>query len=395
MKQILTVLGATGSIGVNTLDLVARYPDEYEVYALTGFNQVDKLSAQCLVFKPKFAVVANAANALQLQRILKASGSLTEVLHGADALIDVATAAEVNTVIAAIVGAAGLPPTYAAAKKGKRILLANKETLVVAGALFMNVAKQNHAQILPVDSEHNAIFQVLPAGFDGNLSRSGIESIILTASGGPFLNLPLADFEHVTPEQAVTHPNWKMGKKISVDSASMMNKGLEVIEAHWLFGANVDQIEVVIHPQSVIHSMVRYVDGSILAQLGTPDMRTPIANCLAHPKRINAGVAKLDFQKLTGLTFVQPDMNRFKCLNLAFEALRQGDDAPCVLNAANEVAVELFLNEQIKFTQIASLIEYCLGKADLRASHDIDDLMEKDKCTRQLAHYWVKEHNVH
>lgn len=394
MKQVLTILGATGSIGVNTLDLVARHPDQYEIFALTGFNQVDKLAQQCSIYKPKIAVVANAEKAGQLEVLLKISGCRTSVLYGPDALIDVATVSDVDTVVAAIVGAAGLPPTYAAAKKGKQILLANKETLVVAGALFMDVAKHNQAQILPVDSEHNAIFQVLPVGFDGNLGKAGIESIILTASGGPFLNLPLTDFEHVTPEQAVNHPNWSMGKKISVDSASMMNKGLEVIEAHWLFGAAADQIEVVVHPQSVIHSMVRYVDGSILAQLGTPDMRTPIASCLAYPKRISTGVSKLDFQKLTGLTFLTPDLDKFRCLKLAFDALKQGGDAPCVLNAANEVAVDLFLNKQIKFTQIADLVEHCLGKMDLSASSDIDEIMKKDEHARQIAHFWGKEHNV-
>lgn len=390
MKQTITILGATGSIGCSTLAILADHPERFVVYALTCFTQIDKLFTQCLAFSPKFAVVGTEEAAERLQQKLRQAGSQTEVLYGEQALAEVSTAPEVETVMAAIVGAAGLLPTLCAAKMGKRILLANKETLVVAGALFMRAAKKGNATILPVDSEHNAIFQVLPEAYSGHLNQHGIESIILTASGGPFLHKDAAEFASITPAQAVAHPNWSMGQKISVDSATMMNKGLEVIEAHWLFGANVDQIEVVVHPQSVIHSMVRYIDGSVLAQMGTPDMRTPIANCLAHPARMSSGVKRLDFSQLSGLTFFEPDLVKFDCLGLAFEALKAGGDAPCVLNGANEIAVAAFLAGQIKFTDIGRLVRDCLEKMNLSGSEDINDLLAKDKAAREMALSWIK-----
>ncbi len=305
--QVLTILGSTGSIGESTLDVVSRHPEKFRVFALAGHKQVEKLAAQCQTFRPEYAVVADAEHAARLEALLKRDGTATQVLHGAQALVAVASADEVSGVMCAIVGAAGLPSALAAAQKGKTIYLANKETLVVSGALFMETARANGAAVLPVDSEHNAIFQVLPRDYTDRLNEHGIDSIILTASGGPFLTTDLSTFDSITPEQAVKHPNWRMGRKISVDSATMANKGLELIEAHWLFNCPPDKLEVVIHPQSVIHSMVRYRDGSVLAQLGNPDMRTPIAYCLGLPERIDSGVGKLDFGALSALTFQKPD----------------------------------------------------------------------------------------
>ncbi len=391
MKTI-TILGATGSIGKNTLALIAEHPERYRVFALTGHHQLDLLASQCRQFNPRFAVLADETSAKTLQAQLK-DDCQTEVLFGEQALVDVASAAEVDMVMAAIVGIAGLKPTWAAMQKGKRILLANKETLVVAGALFMAEAVRCGACILPVDSEHNAIFQSLPVDYSHGLKNKGIESIILTASGGPLLNVPEKDFATVTPEQAVAHPNWSMGRKISVDSASMMNKGLEVIEAHWLFAASSDQIEVIIHPQSVIHSMVRYIDGSVLAQLGTPDMKTPIAYCMAYPERIKSHVKRLDFTALNGLTFAKPDLTKFRCLQLAFDALQMGADAPCILNAANEVAVAAFLDKKINFTHIAQLVDAALSHIDIRASLSIEGLFEKDQQTRSYVCQLIKEKN--
>lgn len=386
MKQTLTVLGATGSIGVSTLDVVARHPDKFDIFALAGHRQTAKLAEQCAQFAPRFAVVADAAAAADLSARLQAQGSRTEVLYGPQALIDVAQADEVSGVMAAIVGAAGLPPTLAAARAGKTIYLANKETLVVAGELFMRAAREAGAAVLPIDSEHNAIFQVLPHDFTpGKLAESGIASIILTASGGPFLHTDLAEFPHITPAQAVKHPNWSMGQKISVDSASMMNKGLELIEAHHLFGAAPQQLEVVIHPQSVIHSMVRYRDGSVLSQMGVPDMRTPIAYCLGLPERIDAGVPALDFGSLNGLTFCAPDFARFPCLKLAYDAMQAGGGAPCVLNAANEVAVAAFLEGRIRFTDIAAVVENCLAGGFSDGLDSIEALLAQDAQTRADA----------
>ena len=388
-QQVLTILGSTGSIGESTLDVVSRHPEKFRVFALAGHRQVDKLAAQCKQFRPEYAVVGDAGHAAELEKKLKQESIDTQVLYGAQALIDVASADEVSGVMCAIVGAAGLPSALAAAQKGKTIYLANKETLVVSGALFMETARQNGATVLPIDSEHNAIFQVLPRDYTGRLNEHGINSIILTASGGPFLNTDLSTFDSITPEQAVKHPNWSMGRKISVDSASMMNKGLELIEAHWLFNCPPEKLEVVIHPQSVIHSMVRYRDGSVLAQLGNPDMRTPIAYCLGLPERIDSGVGELDFGALSALTFQKPDFDRFPCLKLAYQAMNAGGAAPCVLNAANEVAVAAFLDKRIKFTDIAKVVAHCLAQDFSDSRHDIEGLLAQDAQTRRQAEAFI------
>ena len=388
-QQVLTILGSTGSIGESTLDVVSRHPEKFRVFALAGHRQVDKLAAQCKQFRPEYAVVGDAGHAAELEKKLKQESIDTQVLYGAQALIDVASADEVSGVMCAIVGAAGLPSALAAAQKGKTIYLANKETLVVSGALFMETARQNGATVLPIDSEHNAIFQVLPRDYTGRLNEHGINSIILTASGGPFLNTDLSTFDSITPEQAVKHPNWSMGRKISVDSASMMNKGLELIEAHWLFNCPPEKLEVVIHPQSVIHSMVRYRDGSVLAQLGNPDMRTPIAYCLGLPERIDSGVGELDFGALSALTFQKPDFDRFPCLKLAYQAMNAGGAAPCVLNAANEVAVAAFLDKRIKFTDIAQVVAHCLAQDFSDGRHDIESLLAQDAQTRRQAEVFI------
>ncbi|WP_049262064.1 1-deoxy-D-xylulose-5-phosphate reductoisomerase [Neisseria bacilliformis] len=385
MPQTLTILGSTGSIGENTLDVVARHPDRFSVFALAGHTQVAKLAAQCRRFRPEYAVVADAEHAARLENLLREAGVGTQVLHGAQALTDIAAADGVDGVMCAIVGAAGLPSALAAAQKGKTVYLANKETLVVSGALFMQTARAHGATVLPVDSEHNAVFQVLPRDYTGRLNEHGIRSIILTASGGPFLDTDPAVFEHITPEQAVKHPNWRMGRKISVDSATMMNKGLELIEAHWLFDCPPEKLEVVIHPQSVVHSMVRYLDGSVLAQLGNPDMRTPIAYCLGLPQRIESGAAALDFAALSALTFRQPDFARFPCLKLAYEAMSVGGGAPCVLNAANEVAVAAFLEGRIRFTDITRTVAHCLDGGFSNDTGSLDSLLETDAQTRRRA----------
>ena len=388
-QQVLTILGSTGSIGESTLDVVSRHPEKFRVFALAGHRQVDKLAAQCKQFHPEYAVVGDVSHAAELEKKLKQEGISTQVLYGSQALIDVASADEVSGVMCAIVGAAGLPSALAAAQKGKTIYLANKETLVVSGALFMETVRQNGATVLPIDSEHNAIFQVLPRDYTGRLNEHGINSIILTASGGPFLNTDLSTFDSITPEQAVKHPNWSMGRKISVDSASMMNKGLELIEAHWLFNCPPEKLEVVIHPQSVIHSMVRYRDGSVLAQLGNPDMRTPIAYCLGLPERIDSGVGELDFGALSALTFQKPDFDRFPCLKLAYQAMNAGGAAPCVLNAANEVAVAAFLDKRIKFTDIAKVVAHCLAQDFSDGRHDIEGLLAQDAQTRRQAEAFI------
>ena len=387
--QVLTILGSTGSIGESTLDVVSRHPEKFRVFALAGHKQVEKLAVQCRTFSPEYAVVADAEHAARLDALLKRDGAATQVLHGAQALVDVASADEVSGVMCAIVGAAGLPSALAAAQKGKTIYLANKETLVVSGALFMETARANGAAVLPIDSEHNAIFQVLPRDYTGRLNEHGIRSIILTASGGPFLTADLGTFDSITPAQAVKHPNWSMGRKISVDSATMMNKGLELIEAHWLFNCPPDKLEVVIHPQSVIHSMVRYRDGSVLAQLGNPDMRTPIAYCLGLPERIDSGVGDLDFDSLSALTFQKPDFDRFPCLKLAYEAMNAGGAAPCVLNAANEAAVAAFLDGQIKFTDIAKTVAHCLAQDFSDDLGNIENLLAQDAVTRRQAQEFI------
>lgn len=385
MPQNLTILGSTGSIGVNTLDVVARHPDLYQVFALTANQQIDVLLEQCIRFTPEFAVVLDEDKASLLRQNLQDAGVKITVLVGVSALIQVASAPEVDTVMAAIVGAAGLAPAMAAAEAGKRILLANKEALVVAGSLFMEAAHRNQATLLPIDSEHNAIFQSLPANYAGDASACGVRAIHLTASGGPFLNRSIDTLKDVTPEEACKHPNWVMGRKISVDSASMMNKGLEVIEAHWLFNLAPDLIQVVIHPQSVIHSLVEYVDGSFVAQLGSPDMRTPIAHALAYPQRIESGVKPLNFSELGQLTFTKPDSSRFPCLSLAYEALRNPDCAPAILNAANEIAVAAFLERRLCFTDIPVVIEKTLSYVSSRTLVDIPALMDLDAEARHYA----------
>ena len=390
MTQSLTILGSTGSIGTSTLDVVARHPERYRIFALSGHSQTAKLAEQCLAFRPQYAVTANEAQAAELHALLAAAGCQTEVLHGEQALCDIAAAPETDGVMAAIVGAAGLPPTLAAARAGKTLYLANKETLVVSGSLFMQTAAQSDARILPVDSEHNAIYQVLPPE-KGYLKHNGVQSIILTASGGPFLHTDLADFPAITPEQAVKHPNWQMGRKISVDSATMMNKGLELIEAHWLFNCPPEKLETVIHPQSVVHSMVRYADGSVLAQMGTPDMRTPIAYCLGLPERIASGVPPLDFATLSALTFETPDYRRFPCLELAYQAMQAGGGVPCVLNAANEIAVAAFLAGRIRFTDIAHTVRHCLEQDFSGSHHSLEGLLDLDAAARRAAEAFVQQ----
>nr|WP_315487357.1 1-deoxy-D-xylulose-5-phosphate reductoisomerase [uncultured Undibacterium sp.] len=389
LKQQICILGATGSIGVSTLDVIARHPERYQVFALTAHTQIEKLAQQCAAFQPTYAVVATADLARQLENSLRQVSPKTSVLYGAQALCDVASASECDVVMAAIVGAAGLPASLAAARAGKRILLANKEALVMSGQLFIDAVRQSGATLLPIDSEHNAIFQCLPAGFQRDLAGSGISKIILTASGGPFLNREVASLHNVTPEQAIAHPNWVMGRKISVDSASMMNKGLEVIEAHWLFGAAPDKIEVLIHPQSLVHSMVSYEDGSLLAQLGNPDMRTPIAYGLAYPERVASGVEALDLSKFLQLNFYQPDFQRFPCLRLAYEALRAGASAPVVLNAVNEVAVDAFLNSALGFMQIETVIAQALEKMPQQGVDTLEAIFEIDTEARRVAHSYI------
>ena len=390
MTQSLTILGSTGSIGGSTLDVVARHPERFRIFALSGHSQTAKLAEQCIASRPQYAVTANEAQAAELRAYLAAAGCHTEVLHGEQALCDIAAAPETDGVMAAIVGAAGLPPTLAAARAGKTIYLANKETLVVSGSLFMQTAAQSGAHILPVDSEHNAIYQVLPPE-KGYLKHNGVQSIILTASGGPFLHTDLADFPAITPEQAVKHPNWQMGRKISVDSATMMNKGLELIEAHWLFNCPAEKLETVIHPQSVVHSMVRYADGSVLAQMGTPDMRTPIAYCLGLPERIASGVPPLDFAALSALTFETPDYRRFPCLELAYQAMQAGGGVPCVLNAANEIAVAAFLAGRIRFTDIAHTVQHCLEQDFSGSHHSLEGLLDLDAAARRAAEAFVQQ----
>jgi 1-deoxy-D-xylulose-5-phosphate reductoisomerase len=388
----LTILGSTGSIGTSTLDVVARHPGKYRVTALTAQRQVDLLFEQCVRFKPRYAVLLDELAAECLMQKITAANLATEVLCGVEALERVACLPEVDAVMAAIVGAAGLRPTLAAARAGKKILLANKETLVMAGAVFMEAIRVSGAVLLPIDSEHNAIFQSLPHHYSGDPNSGGISKILLTASGGPFRNTPLSELQQVTPEQACAHPNWSMGRKISVDSATMMNKGLEVIEAHWLFNVPAEMIQVVIHPQSVIHSLVQYVDGSVLAQMGNPDMRTPIAYALAYPERIVSGVEPLDLFKVATLDFMPPDFARFPCLSLAYQALRAGGTAPAVLNAANEVAVAAFLDTQIAFLAIPRLIEEVLATLPVTRINQLDDLLNADAAARLVAHERVQVH---
>jgi len=380
--QYLTILGSTGSVGTSTLDVIARNPQQFEVIALSARSQTDVLLDQCRRFTPRFAAVLDEASATRLQQQLHSTGTPTEVLWGAQALERIAALPEVTTVVAAIVGIAGLRSTLAAARSGKKILLANKESLVTAGALFMSAVRSSGAVLLPIDSEHNAIFQSLPLPGTGSLAECGVRRILLTASGGPFRTMPAAELARVTPEEAIAHPNWVMGRKISVDSATMMNKGLEIIEAHWLFSAKPEIIEVVIHPQSVVHSMVEYCDGSVIAQLGNPDMRTPIAHALGYPQRIDSGASFLDLAKLGSLQFAPPDFARFPCLRLAYEALRAGSAAVVALNAANEIAVAEFLERRIGFLDIPALIENVVAGTAAREIRTIEDIEEIDRQAR-------------
>jgi len=381
----LSVLGSTGSIGVSTLDVLARHADRYRVVALTANTDVDKLYQQCLDFRPQLVAMADADSAERLAGRLRDGAPEIEVLAGEPGLKAAAAHANADYVMAAIVGAAGLAPTLAAVRQGKRILLANKEALVVAGSLFMQEVREHGAEVLPIDSEHNAVFQCMPGNFRDGLEQVGVERVLLTASGGPFRTRRPEELQAVTPEQACAHPNWDMGRKISVDSATMMNKGLEVIEARWLFDAPPSRIQVVVHPQSVIHSMVQYSDGSVLAQLGNPDMRTPIAHALAWPERHSSGVAALDLFEIARLDFEAPDLERFPCLRLAFEAVEAGGVAPAVLNAANEVAVEQFLQEKIGFTAIPRVIEQVLVEVSRGDASTLEGLMAVDAAARRSA----------
>ena len=383
--QSLAILGSTGSIGVNTLDVVARHAERFRVVALTAHRQVDRLFEQCLRFRPRYAVMVDLGAARLLRERLNRVGLETEVLGGAAPLEEIVRLPEIDSVMAAIVGAAGLRAGLAAAEAGKKLLLANKEALVMAGPLFIEAVRRNRAVLLPIDSEHNAIFQALPQSFCGNLDEVGVRRILLTASGGPFRSATPERLAAVTPSEACAHPNWVMGQKISVDSATLMNKGLEVIEAHWLFAAAPERIQVVVHPQSVIHSLVEYADGSVLAQLGNPDMRTPIAHALAFPERIDSGVAALDLIQVGTLTFEAPDSTRFPCLTLAYDALRAGGSAPAILNAANEVAVAAFLENRLRFMEIPYVIETVLSKVPSTAAGSIEDILEADRRGREAA----------
>lgn len=385
----ISILGSTGTIGRNTLDVLSRHPDQYKVIALTANVGVERLYEQCMHYRPALAAMMDAGAAEQLEKKLRQSGSATQVLSGMAGLETAASMPQVNYVMAAIVGAAGLLPTLAAARAGKRILLANKEALVMSGALFMDEVRLHGAELLPIDSEHNAIFQCMPNDFSKGHTRSGVDRILLTASGGPFRTMSSQQLDSVTPEQAIAHPNWVMGKKISVDSASMMNKGLEVIEACYLFNTTADKIQVVIHPQSVIHSMVSYNDGSVLAQMGNPDMRTPIAHALGWPNRITSGVEPLDIFKVARLDFEQPDFNRFPCLAMAYQSLQSGGTATTVLNAANEIAVDAFLNRKLAFTGIASVIEETLSRIAVKPMSSIDVVMSVDAEARAVASEWI------
>lgn len=388
-SQGICVLGSTGTIGVNTLDVIRRHPQRYHVVALTAQQSHETLLQQCVEFKPEYAVLVDEQAAQCLSEQLTKLALDTQVLSGVDALCYVAQLDQVDQVMAAIVGAAGLMPALSAARAGKRILLANKEALVMSGDLFMTEVKQHGATLLPIDSEHNAIFQCMPESLPRGLEAGGVNKILLTASGGPFRSRELDSLHDVTPEEAVAHPNWVMGQKISVDSATMMNKGLEVIEACWLFATRPSMVDVVIHPQSVIHSMVSYNDGSVLAQLGNPDMRTPIAHAMAWPERIESGVEPLDIFQVARLDFEKPDFDRFPCLAMAYESLRIGGTATTALNAANEIAVDAFLNKRLRFTHIAEVIEQTLQQAEHIEASDLDTVLQADRQARSIALEWV------
>ena len=390
----IVILGSTGSIGCNALEVIKLHKEKYKVFALTANKNVDLLTQQCVDFEPEFVIALNQDANQQLKKNLLALNIKTIVLDDEKSLDWLASHKDTATVISAIVGAAGLMPTMAAANSGKKILLANKETLVMAGELFVKAVKKSNAILIPIDSEHNAILQVLPQSKKMNHRSNGIRKILLTASGGPFRTFSKEELKHVTPKEALKHPNWLMGKKITIDSATMMNKGLEIIEACWLFDIPACDIEVVIHPQSIIHSLVEYIDGSTLAQMGNPDMRTPIAYALSHPERIESGVSGLDLIKTKRLDFEAPDLDKFPCLGLAYKALLMGLSAPTILNAANEVAVDAFLVESITFNQIAELIEYCMSAMKPQPLESIEIVLEVDSKTRQLALSWINSHNL-
>ncbi|HEX19220.1 MAG TPA: 1-deoxy-D-xylulose-5-phosphate reductoisomerase [Acidiferrobacteraceae bacterium] len=385
----LTILGSTGSIGVNTLDVVSRHPQRFRIIALTAHTQVDRLFDQCKEFKPMMAVMKDEEAADQLKKRLQSEGMQIEVKFGLDGLMAASTHKGTQAVMAAIVGAAGLLPTLEAVKNGKRVLLANKEPLVMSGAIFLEEAKKSGAQLLPIDSEHNAIYQCLPDNYIAGQAYEGLEQILLTCSGGPFLNAKPGTLVDVTPEQACAHPKWSMGRKISVDSATLMNKGLEVIEASWLFGVPPSRIQVVIHPQSVIHSMVKYIDGSVLAQMGNPDMRIPIAHALAWPGRIGSGAKPLDLFEIARLDFQKPDMKKFPCLQLAYNAAEQGGTAPAVLNAANEIAVEAFLERRVGFLDIPRIIKHTLQTANISKDITLSSILKEDSAARARAHDYI------
>ena len=393
MEKIV-ILGSTGSIGCNVLEVIKLHKEKYKVFALTANKNVDLLTQQCVDFEPEFVIALNQDANQQLKKNLLALNIKTVVLDDEKSLDWLASHKDTATVISAIVGAAGLMPTMAAANSGKKILLANKETLVMAGELFVKAVKKSNAILIPIDSEHNAILQVLPQSKKMNHRSNGIRKILLTASGGPFRTFSKEELKHVTPKEALKHPNWLMGKKITIDSATMMNKGLEIIEACWLFDIPACDIEVVIHPQSIIHSLVEYIDGSTLAQLGNPDMRTPIAYALSHPERIESGVSGLDLIKTKRLDFEAPDLDKFPCLGLAYKALLMGQSAPTILNAANEVAVDAFLVESITFNQIAELIEFCMSTMKPQPLDSIETVLEVDSKTRQLALSWINSQNI-
>jgi 1-deoxy-D-xylulose-5-phosphate reductoisomerase len=390
----IVILGSTGSIGCNALEVIKLHKEKYKVFALTANKNVDLLTQQCVDFEPEFVIALNQDANQQLKKNLLALNIKTIVLDDEKSLDWLASHKDTATVISAIVGAAGLMPTMAAANSGKKILLANKETLVMAGELFVKAVKKSNAILIPIDSEHNAILQVLPQSKKMNYKSNSIRKILLTASGGPFRTFSKEELKHVTPKEALKHPNWLMGKKITIDSATMMNKGLEIIEACWLFDIPACDIEVVIHPQSIIHSLVEYIDGSTLAQMGNPDMRTPIAYALSHPERIESGVSGLDLIKTKRLDFEAPDLDKFPCLGLAYKALLMGQSAPTILNAANEVAVDAFLVESITFNQIAELIEFCMSTMKPQLLDSIETVLEVDSKTRQLALSWINSHNI-
>ena len=394
ISQGISILGSTGSVGCSTLDVIERHPDRFNVIALTANNNIELLARQCRKFDAKFAVTSDPGLESSLQKALEDQACNSRVLSGPENLEEVVALDECDTVMAAIVGAAGLRPSLKAARCGKKLLLANKESMVIAGELFARAAQENDATIIPVDSEHNALFQALPIHFKGDLEACGVEQLILTASGGPFLNAKRSSLENITPEQACNHPNWDMGRKISVDSATLMNKGLEVIEAKWLFNARPDQIKVVVHPQSIVHSMVAYRDGSVLAQMGMPDMRTPIAHALGWPDRIEAGVERLHLPDMSKLEFLEPDLDRFPGLGLAFKALESGGNAAVIMNAANECAVNAFLNREVGFNRITEIVDQALQRAPWAPVNQLEDVLEFDRKGREIALQEIENRNT-